>query len=206
MLINHITLLFTNPSTAPINGPFYNTFYHSVPFLGYCIILLYSFSSDAIFSLDNFFEQKKDGLKPQAKNEIILLGARVFIGTIFFSQGLSIFKREGSILQFAENVYVKSYDSTFIPNFLLWFMGVVNPFILLIGGALLTIGFKIKWSAFILAFFMISIVFGHLISDPYETSGDSSMYCFNNLAFIILVLWLEKGNNKYSIDELIKKQ
>jgi hypothetical protein len=51
---------------------------------------------------------------------------------------------------------------------------------------------------------MISIIFGHLISDPFETSGDISMYGLNNLAFLILVIWLENGTNKYSIDNLIR--
>lgn len=204
LLVNHIILLFTNPSTRSINGPFYNSFHHSVPFLGFCVILLYSFSSNGILSLDKLIEQKKDELQPETKNEITLLIARIFVGTIFLSQGLSIFMKEGSIIQFAENVYVKSYESTFIPNFMLWFMGLANPFILLVGGTLLTIGLKIRWTTYILALFMISIVFGHLIGDPYETTGDISMYGFNNLAFLILILWLEYGKNKYSIVNIIR--
>ena len=50
---------------------------------------------------------------------------------------------------------------------------------------------------------MVSIAFGHLLSDPYETSGDISMYGFNNLAVVILVLWLENGANKYTLDNYI---
>ena len=54
-----------------------------------------------------------------------------------------------------------------------------------------------------LAFFMVSIAFGHLLSDPYETSGDISTYGFNNLAVVMLVLWLENGANKYTLDNYI---
>jgi hypothetical protein len=52
---------------------------------------------------------------------------------------------------------------------------------------------------------MVSIVFGHLLGDPFETTGDISMFGFNNLAFILFILWLEPTHNKYSIDYVMQK-
>jgi uncharacterized membrane protein YphA (DoxX/SURF4 family) len=85
-------------------------------------------------------------------------------------------------------------------------MGLANPWILSVGGTLLIVGLKTKWTAYILAFFIVSIAFGHLLGDPFETSGDISMFGFNNLAFIILILWLENGNNKYAMDNIFKNK
>jgi uncharacterized membrane protein YphA (DoxX/SURF4 family) len=206
LLINHIVLLFTKSAMNTFSGPFYNTFYHSVPFIAFAIVLLYASSTEKDFSIDRLIGQNDNGLTPESKNEIVLLIARIFIGTIFFAQGLELLTGKDTLMGFAENVYVKSYETTFIPTFLLWFMGLANPWILCIGGVLLTVGFKTKWTAYVLAFFMMSIAFGHLLGDPFETSGDISMYGFNNLAFVIIVLWLENGNNKYSFDRLLRKK
>jgi uncharacterized membrane protein YphA (DoxX/SURF4 family) len=203
LLVNHIALLFTEPASDPFSGPFYNSFHHSVPFIGFAIILLYTLSRKNDFSVDRFLEQKSDELTPETKNEMVFLVARIFLGTIFFAQGLNLVT--GDIMKFAENVYVKSYETTFIPKFLLWFMGLANPWILCIGGALLVVGFKTKWTAYILAFFMVSIAFGHLLGDPFETSGDISMYGFNNLAFVVLILWLENDKKQYCLDGLIRR-
>lgn len=202
LLVNHIALLFTKPSVDPFCGPFYNSFHHSVPFIGFLIIILYSLSTEQDFSIDRIIKQKENKMTKETKNEIVHFIARIFIGTIFFAQGLHILLGEGSFIAFAENVYVKSYETSFIPKFLLWTMGIINPWILCLGGILLVIGFKTKWISFILAFFMVSIVFGHLIGDPFETTGDISMFGFNNLAFIILIIWLENGQKKYSIERL----
>lgn len=205
LLINHITLLFAKPANQAFSGPFYNSFHHSVPFIGFAIVLLYALSTKKDFSIDKFLKNENE-LSSKTKDEIVFFIARIFIGVLFFAQGLELLTGEAALMSFAENVYVKSYDTTFIPAFLLWFMGLSNPWILCICGALLILGVKTKWTACLLSFFMVSIVFGHLFDDPFETSGSISMYGFNNLAFVLLVLWLENGQNKYSIDRFLHKE
>ena len=205
LLTNHIALLFAKPANDPFSGPFYNSFHHSVPFIGFAIILLYALSTAEAFSIDRLLKQKENELTPKTKDEIVFLIARIFVGTIFFAQGFNLLTGKATLMSFAENVYVKSYEKTFIPKFLLWFMGLANPWILCFGGVLLTVGLKTKWIAYVLAFFMVSIAFGHLLGDPFETSGDISMFGFNNLAWVILVLWLENDQKRYSIDGLIRR-
>ena len=202
LLINHAALLFTSPGVGSFSGAFYNSFHHSVPFLGFSMILLHSLSAKNDFSVDRFSAKKSDNLTEETKNELVFMTARIFVGLIFLAQGLSILTGKSGSLGFAETVYVKPYATTFIPTVLLWLMGVVNPWILAGGGAFLVLGLKTRWIAWLLAFFMVSIAFGHLLSDPYETTGDISMYGFNNLAVVMLVLWLENGANKYTVDGL----
>jgi uncharacterized membrane protein YphA (DoxX/SURF4 family) len=206
LLINHTALLFAIPSNDPFSGPFYNSFHHSVPFIGFAIVLLYALSTKKDLSIDKFLKQNENEFTSKTKDEIVFFIARFFIGILFFAQGLELLTGKAAIMSFAENVYVKSYETTFIPKFLLWFMGLSNPWILCIGGAFLTLGLKTKWTAYLLSFFMVSIVFGHLLGDPFETSGSISMYGFNNLAFVILVLWLENGQNKYNIESFFFKK
>jgi uncharacterized membrane protein YphA (DoxX/SURF4 family) len=206
LLINHICLLFTNPSHDPFDGAFYNSFHHSVPFIGFSILLMYTLSAPNDLSIDRFLSKKTKEFSIPSKNEITFLIVRIFIGILFFAQGLELLTGEASLMSFAENVYVNNYESTFIPKFLLWFMGLSNPWILCVGGLFLTLGLKTKWSAYILAFFMVSIAFGHIMGDPFETTGDISMYGFNNFAFVLLALWFENGKNKFTIDNLLTRK
>jgi uncharacterized membrane protein YphA (DoxX/SURF4 family) len=200
LLINHLVLLFIKPA-----NPFYNTFHHTVPFMAFGIVLLYALLGESKFSIDAVLKQKEVSLDVATKNEVVFFVARIFIGGIFLSQGLFNVFGKLSLLEFADLVYVQPLKTSFIPAFLLLFMGVLNPLIQLITGALLVSGLKIKWTIYLMAFFMISIAFGRLLSDPFTSSGDDSMYILNNLAFVILLLWLENGKEKYSLDTLLRK-
>jgi uncharacterized membrane protein YphA (DoxX/SURF4 family) len=201
LLINHLALLFVKPFA----NPFYNTFHHTVPFMAFGIVLLYVSLSESKFSMDAVARQKEASLSVGTKDEIVFFVARIFVGGIFFSQGLFNVFGKLSLLEFADLVYVQPHKTTFIPNFLLLFMGVLNPLMQLIGGILLLSGLKIKWGIYLISFFLISIAFGRLLSDPFTTSGDDSMYVLNNLAFVILLLWLENGKEKYCLDTLLRK-
>lgn len=201
LLINHLALLFVKPFA----NPFYNTFHHTVPFMAFGIVLLYVLLSESKFSLDAVTKNKEASLSVGAKDEIVFFVARIFVGGIFLSQGIFNVFGKLSLLEFADIVYVQPLKTSFIPNFLLLFMGVLNPLMQLITGALLVSGLKIKWAIYLMAFFMISIAFGRLLSDPFTTSGNDSMYVLNNLAFVILLLWLENGKEKYCLDTLLRK-
>jgi uncharacterized membrane protein YphA (DoxX/SURF4 family) len=206
LLLNHIALLFTNPANDPFDGPFYNSFHHSVPFISFSILLLYTLSSSKELSIDRLLQQVSNKVSLDRKNEIVFQTARLFIGFLFFAQGLSLLTDESTLMSFAENVYVKNYETTFLPKFLLWLMGLSNPWILTIGGFCVILGFKIKFFSYLLAFFMVSIAFGHLLGDPFETTGDISMYGFCNFAVVLLVLWFENGKNIYTLDRFFIKK
>lgn len=178
--VNHIFLLTSNR--------LYNTFSHSVPLLGFALFLAYVSAQD----------------KLQVKRIAFLL-LRIFAGSIFVVQGLYPLITKGPIV-FAQKLYVEPFANSFVPSFLLWIMGFLNPFIELVGGLLLIAGYKTKWGAALLSLFLASIVFGHMLSDPYETSGKASSYVLNNLAFVIVILWMERWVNSYSIDNYILKK
>jgi uncharacterized membrane protein YphA (DoxX/SURF4 family) len=118
LLLNHIALLFAATPNDPFSGPFYNTFHHSVPFIGFASLLLATFTAKSSFAIDGYlYKEESVSAINTNKNDIILLAARIFVGMIFLRQGLSVFMGEGSFLKFAENVYVNSYKSSFIPTF-----------------------------------------------------------------------------------------
>jgi uncharacterized membrane protein YphA (DoxX/SURF4 family) len=78
LLTNHIALLFTKPANDPFSGPFYNSFHHSVPFIGFAIVLLYALSTNKDFSIDRLLKQKENELTAITKNEIVFpTGARL---------------------------------------------------------------------------------------------------------------------------------
>jgi uncharacterized membrane protein YphA (DoxX/SURF4 family) len=200
ILLNHICLLFSFGPFNPISGPFYNTFFHTVPLVGFALVSMYTSKAQhtagtAIQSTSSTFAE--------CRLNITMLTSRLLVGSIFLAQGCYILFRGQSVLEFANSLYVHPYENTILPKFLLLFMGIANPFILVTFGLLTTIGLFTRAAAIVLAFFLVSIAFGHLMKDPFETAGDISMYGFNNFAFVILILWLGPKANKYSLDNII---
>lgn len=194
--INHICLL--------TNDPIYNTFFHSVPFILMSLGLFYLAENDK-FNLDIFLPVEKNPIEIERKKYWIILILRVFIGCLFLFQGLNTIINTG-VIEFARKFYAERYQDTFIPQFMLWSMGLLNPLMELVGGLFLIIGFKTKWASYTLCFFLISITFGHMIDDPFETTGDISSYGLNNLFFVLLILYLQEKYNKWSIDNALKKE
>lgn len=194
IFLNHIFLMVSNP--------FYNTFHHSVPLLIFSILLaLISDNNIAFFKIGVDTSKFLTFTTIQKRNFCFLI-IRLFIGSLFLIQGFNSIFKSGVIL-FAERLYVESYSNSFLPSSLLWVMGITNPFFEIIGGLLLIVGLKTRWACAALCFFLITIVFGHLVSDPYETGGDISSYGLSNLIFVIIVLLFEGKYNNYSIDRLL---
>ncbi|CAN5462076.1 hypothetical protein BH11BAC1_BH11BAC1_01850 [soil metagenome] len=192
--INHILLLVQNP--------FYNTFHHSVPFFIISILLVFlsiKNKSDLIYDKDKALNQNSEKIY-----SLLFLLVRIFIGAVFLMQGGNSIFNSG-VIKFAKVLYVDSYQNTFIPKELLWVAGVSNPFLEFFGGLFLIIGFKTRITSVILSVFLISIVFGHVMNDPFETSGDISSYGLNNLGFVILILLFNASYNFYSLDYLVNR-
>jgi uncharacterized membrane protein YphA (DoxX/SURF4 family) len=96
-----------------------------------------------------------------------------------------------------------AFRNTILPESLLWLTGFLNPFIQIAGALFLIFGFKTYQTCIILGFFMLSIVFGHMFIDPYETGGDLTAYGLNNFLFLLGALYYNSLGNKYSLDGLL---
>lgn len=183
-----------------IQNPFHNTLNHLVPYL-LLVILIYILAAHYNkFSVDHFLKRKSFNIN----YSIISLAFRLFVAIIFFMQGLQSLQK--GPLAFAEKLYVTQFENTVLPSALLWFLGIINPFIQIVGGALLIVGLFTRSAAIVLCFFMTSIIAGHMFMDPYETSGGLTKFGLNNFLFILGILFFIPKGNRYSIDFLLRKK
>lgn len=189
VLANHILFLFQDQ--------FYN--YTQLSFvLLVCNLLLYFMASKS--DIDKSYLPKIIINNPI---DFSYASIRVFVGVISVFQGfLILFLRTKPLRTYVEANYVTAYKDSFLPEFLLWTMGYLNPFMLLIPGFLTVFGFKSKWMYYFSAFFFMSLVFGHLIENPFfgDNMGYSGILCILNL----VLLYFVEDYNKFSIDGFLK--
>src|SRR6266481_9682865 len=100
---------------------------------------------------------------PKARNldrSWALLFARLVLGLIFFMAGVYKVFQLGP-LEHARK-YFLPYADTFLPVWSLWATGVAIPFVELVAGGLLIIGWRIRESLIALGFVLVIVTFGHL--------------------------------------------
>lgn len=189
VLFNHILFLFVDS--------FYN--YTQLSF----VLLI---STLLLYFLTEKTEEEKLFLPKSILNypiDFSYASIRIFVAIISMFQGFYIlFLSEHPLKAYVEGNYIKTYRESILPEFLLWAMGYLNPFMLFIPGFFTVIGYKTKWMYYIFAFFFISLVFGHLVETPYygDNMGYSGFLCLIN----ILLLYFVDKYNGFSLDAYIR--
>src|SRR5690349_24499731 len=100
-------------------------------------------------------------MKPNLNRAWAILFARLVLGLIFFMAGFWKVFQLGP-LQHARK-YFLPFSDTFLPVWSLWAVGVVIPFIELIGGALVILGLRTREALIALGFVLAIVTFGHLL-------------------------------------------
>jgi uncharacterized membrane protein YphA (DoxX/SURF4 family) len=132
----------------------------------------------------------------------ITLFVRLFIGAIFFSQGVrNLFLGKG-VMIFAERLYVTPFRDT-IPEPLLWIMGVSNPFLQVGVGLLLIAGLFTRSAAAVGALFLLSIIFGHLMEGALTAPARMRDAGTANFIAMTAVMLLASLGNRWSLDALL---
>ena len=130
-----------------------------------------------------------------------LLFARLVLGLIFFMAGLfKVF--ELGPLEHARR-YFLPYADTFLPVWSLWVVGTAIPFVELIAGGLVIVGWQIRWAAVALGTVLAVVTFGHLLKEP--------LYAFHahvipRLALVLFVLMTPAAMDRFSIDGWLKRK
>ena len=130
-----------------------------------------------------------------------LLFSRLVLGLIFFMAGaFKVF--ELGPLGHARRFFLP-YEETFLPVWSLWVVGTTIPFVELLAGILLIIGFGVRWAAVALGLVLAVVTFGHLLKEP--------LYAFNEhviprLALVLFVLLMPAAVDRFSIDGWLKRR
>jgi len=128
--------------------------------------------------------------------------ARGVLGWIFFMAGIyKVFTLTPA--GHAHKWFVDPYAGTFLPMWSLWLTGVTIPFVELIAGLFLLVGWRVREASIGLGFVLWIVTFGHLLHEPlYEFHT----HVIPRLALLLFVLMLPREDDRFSIDGLLTKR
>jgi len=130
-----------------------------------------------------------------------VLFARGVLGLIFFMAGVyKVFSL--TPVGHAHKWFVDPYADTFLPTWSLWLTGLTIPFIELIAGALVLLGWRVTEALVALGVVLVIVTFGHLLKEPlYEFHT----HVIPRLALLLFVLMVPREADRFSIDSLLAR-
>ena len=129
-----------------------------------------------------------------------VLFARLVLGLIFFMAGFDkVFHvtPAGHVRQ-----WFLPYRDTFLPTWSLWAVGFTIPFVELVGGALLILGWRTRAALIALGCVLVVVTFGHLLKDPLYAFHE---HVIPRLALVLFLLAMPAGDDRYSLDGLSRR-
>jgi len=131
-----------------------------------------------------------------------LLFARGVLGLIFFMAGFwKVFTLTPA--GHAHRWFVDPYADTFLPAWSLWLTGMTIPFVELVGGALMLVGWRVREASIALGVVLLVVTFGHLLKEPlYEFHS----HVIPRLALLLFVLMLPRDADRFSLDALLARR
>ena len=124
-----------------------------------------------------------------------VLFARAVLGLIFFMAGVyKVFQQgpAGHVRQL-----FLPYSDTFLPVWCLWVVGYTIPFIELVGGALVLIGWRTRLALVSLGCVLVVVTFGHLLKQPLYALHE---HVIPRLVLLLFVLAVPREADRFSLD------
>src|SRR4029078_7794756 len=103
----------------------------------------------------------------------------------------------------AHRWFVDPYAKTFLPVWALWAAGVAIPFVELVGGALLLVGFRVHAALLALGGVLVVVTFGHLVAEPLYPFHE---HVIPRLALLLVLLVLPAEDERYSLDGSLRRR
>ena len=127
--------------------------------------------------------------------------ARFLIGLIFTMAGYWKVFELGAATH-AQKYFVEAFQEYWIPDWLLFPLGWLIPFVELGGGLLLMLGWKTKLSLSALGLLLIITTYGHALRQPlFDIDG----HTFTRMALILFVLMLPKNTDCITLEHWLKR-
>ena len=126
------------------------------------------------------------------------LFARLVLGLIFFMAG--VYKVFTLTPVGHVHKWFLPFRDTFLPSWSLWAVGLTIPFIELIGGALLLIGWRIYEALLALGVVLVIVTFGHLLHEPLYHLHE---HVIPRLALLLFLLVMPRESDRFSLDYVI---
>lgn len=130
-----------------------------------------------------------------------VLFSRLILGLMFFMAGVFKVFQLGA-LQHAAGMFVEPYAGTFLPVWSLWATGTTVPYVELIAGGLLLIGWRTRDALVALGAVLVLVTFGHLLAAPlFSTSG----HIFPRWA-LLAVCFVLRDDDRVSLDFFLRRR
>lgn len=131
-----------------------------------------------------------------ARRAWAVLFARGVLGWIFFMAGVyKVFTL--TPIGHAHKWFVDPYADTFLPTWSLWLTGLTIPFVELIAGALVLVGWRVTEALVALGVVLVVVTFGHLLKEPlYEFHT----HVIPRLALLLFILMVPRDADRFSVD------
>ena len=100
-------------------------------------------------------------------------------------------------VEHANQFFVEGFAETWIPEWLLYGLGLSIPLLELAAAILLCVGWRLREALIALGLLLIITTYGHALQDPFF---DIDGHTFTRLALVILLLLAPAGSDKYSLD------
>ena len=127
--------------------------------------------------------------------------ARAILGLIFFMAG--VYK----VFQLTPAGHVRRfflpYEDTFLPLWSLWAVGYAIPFVELIGGGLVILGWLTRPALLALGAVLVIVTFGHLLKEPLYPFHE---HVIPRLALLLFVLVMPQSADRLSVDGVLRRQ
>ncbi len=127
--------------------------------------------------------------------------ARLVLALIFFMAGVYKVFEQGP-LEHARKWFLPFRD-TFLPVWSLWAVGTAIPFIELVAGGLLLIGWRTREALLALGAVLVIVTFGHLLHEPLYPFHE---HVIPRLALLVFVLAMPRADDRFSLDHLLQRR
>ena len=126
---------------------------------------------------------------------------RCVLGLIFFMAGWwKCFTL--SPTEHARMFFLEGFADHWIPEWLLWPLGVSIPVVELVAGALVCLGLFRRWAYIALGAILVTVTYGHLLREPlFSTTG----HIFPRLALLVFVWVAPMKHDVLSLDWVWEK-
>lgn len=97
----------------------------------------------------------------------------------------------------AQRFFIEGFAEHWIPEWLLWTLGVTIPYLELAAGLMLLVGVKINWALTVLGLLLIVTTYGHALQEPlFNIDG----HTFTRLALIVFLLLVGSRGDRLTVD------
>lgn len=128
-----------------------------------------------------------------------ILFARLVLALIFFMAGVYKVFDLGP-LGHARKWFLP-FSETFLPVWSLWAVGTVIPFVELIAGGLLLIGWRVREALIALGAVLVIVTFGHLLKQPLYPFHE---HVIPRLALVVFVFMMPRAEDGFSLDHALR--